>query len=116
MSKWSGEFWSSIYSTLFVKGFVEVKLRGIDTSEEYESELKLVYTGAYRYKQEDKGNVKISEKEMAATIGLQKLIFKVIEKSDEEIIGTYKSLNPHDKGTFKLKPGALTLQEGCNIM
>ena len=116
MSKWSGEFCSSVYSALFVKGFAEVELRGIDTTEEYESELKMVYMGAYRYKQEVKGNVKISEKEMVATMGSQKLIFKVNKKSPEEITGTYESLNPHDKGTFKLKPGALTSQEGCNIM
>lgn len=106
---WKGDWRSNTYNDIY--GDIEVLLKTSDSN--YDTTAYISYTGDYksgaRYAVPIK--VKPDESTFSGNIKAQKMIFFIMDKTDNKISGSYNSSNPSDVGSFQITPSSERVNE-----
>lgn len=114
--KWEGKFSSLKYPPGMATGNIRVDIK--DKSE-YDTDVKIKYTGVYKKGQTITVQVHVVGDTMTLKLDDKIITFTVVNRSDKIISGNYKCKNPLDHGQFYLQPeGSPPIEntQSCLIM
>jgi len=106
---WKGEWRSNTYDVVY--GDIEVLLKTSESN--YDTSAYISYNGDYKSgaRYAVPINVKPDESTFSGNIKFQTIRFFIMDKSDNEISGTYNSSNPSDVGFFTISPSSDKINE-----